>query len=310
MSLVPESAALAQGDLERRLEQHRSELVGYCYRMLGSPFEAEDAVQDTFAAGLAWLRPLRGSRRAALLALPDRHQRLPGHAQRPQPARAADGLRPVARAGRVEPEHAARGRPGSSRSRTSRSSAEGDPAELAVRARRSAWRSWPPCSTCPPRQRAVLILCEVLRWKAGEVAELLETSVASVNSALQRARATLEPSGRRAHRRRRAELDPAQRELLDALRRRLRALRHRGADRAAPRGRDPVDAAVRHVAGGPRGHPQVVVRPGHRCAARASSPCAPTARSPSASTSRATSGSGHDPWALQVLEIARGRSRA
>src|SRR2546421_12528620 len=70
MSLVPESAALAQGDLERQLEQHRGELIGYCYRMLGSPFEAEDAVQDTFLR--AWRGYERFEGRAALRSWLDR----------------------------------------------------------------------------------------------------------------------------------------------------------------------------------------------------------------------------------------------
>ena len=103
----------------------------------------------------------------------------------------------------------------------------------------------------PAQQRAVLILREVLRWQATEVAELLDTTVASVNSALQRARATL--AGRDLSEPAPAEvMDPDQRALLGPLRRRLRALRHHGARGPAPRRRRDVDAALQLLAPGAR----------------------------------------------------------
>ena len=222
--------------------------------MLGSPFEAEDAVQETFIRAWRGLRPLRGPRGAALVALPHRDQRLPGHAERQGAPRAADGPRARARARRVQPQHAAGGDVDRADPRRL-VAAGGDPAEVAVSRETIRLAFVAALQHLPPRQRAVLILCEVLRWKATEVAELLDTSVASVNSALQRARATLEASDLSAaddvavcRRGRRRAARP--------LRRGVRALRHGRAHLADPGGRDAVDAAVRPLAERPRRHPR------------------------------------------------------
>src|SRR5437773_3374108 len=181
----------APSELDLRLEQHRAELIGYCYRMLGSPFDAEDAVQETLLR--AWRGIDRFEGRAALrswlyrIATNVCLDMLDGRTRRARPmdlgpARApeAANLNTLPEATWIQPIP------------DSLLAPEGDPAEVAVARDTIRLAFVAALQHLPPRQRAVLILCEVLKWQASEVAELLETSVASVNSALQRARATLE----------------------------------------------------------------------------------------------------------------------
>jgi len=193
MTLVVESRPMAvSADFRvEDLEQYRRELTGYCYRMLGSAFEADDAVQETMvrawknagtfegrSAVRSWvyriatnvcLDMLRGRQRRAL-------------AMDLGPAGKADAFTWATREENawVTPIPDSRVLP-----------ADGDPADL-VEAKESIKLAFVTAlQHLPARQRAVLILREVLRWQAAEVAELLDTTVASVNSALQRARATL-----------------------------------------------------------------------------------------------------------------------
>ncbi len=173
------------------LERHRVELTGYCYRMLGAAFEAEDAVQETFIRAWRGLSTFEGrsSLRSWLYRIATNVcLDMLGASQRRarpvdmRPARGADTPLPDALPEDrfIEPVPDGRVLP-----------TAGDPADVAI-ARESVKLAFVAAlQHLPPRQRAVLILREVLHWHADEVAELLDTTVASVNSALQRARATL-----------------------------------------------------------------------------------------------------------------------
>jgi RNA polymerase sigma-70 factor, ECF subfamily len=177
-------AATAQ-ELELRLEEHRSELTAYCYRMLASPFEAEDAVQETFLR--AWRSYDGFEGRAALrswlyrIATNVCLDMLNGRERRARPMDLGPAREPVEANLNTLPEIT-----------WIQPTPTTDPEEIAVSRETIRLAFVAALQHLPARQRAVLILCQVLRWKASEVAELLETSVASVNSALQRARATLE----------------------------------------------------------------------------------------------------------------------
>ena len=172
---------------------HRAELTGFCYRMLGSAFDAEDAVQETLTR--AWRAYDRFEGRSEVrtwlyrIASNVCFDALRGRQRRALPmemtgaTRAADGLigSPLPESAFVEPV------PGNIVS-----THPDDPAE-AVAERESIRLAFVAAlQHLPPQQRAVLILRDVLKWQASEVAELLGTTVAGVNSALQRAHATMQ----------------------------------------------------------------------------------------------------------------------
>ena len=282
----------APQELEGQLEQYRSELTAHCYRMLASPFEAEDAVQETFIR--AWRNLDKFEGRAALrswlykIATNVCLDMLNGRERRARPMDLGPSREPVesnlstlAEITWVEPIP--------------------DPAEEAVQKETVRLAFVAALQRLPPRQRAVLILCEVLRWKASEVAELLETSVASVNSALQRARATLDELDDE------RDLDEPDRELLsryvqafedydiDA----LTSLIHEDATQSMP----PFSLWL-------TGREDIFTwwwGPGIGCKGSRVVPAGSANGSPAFGQYKPSPDGGYEPWALQVLEIEDGR---
>ncbi|MGZ8697264.1 MAG: sigma-70 family RNA polymerase sigma factor [Gaiellaceae bacterium] len=292
----PAAATPVSRALELQLEEHRKKLTGYCYRMLASPFEAEDAVQETMIR--AWRGLDRFEGRAALrswlyrIATNVCLDMLEGRERRALPMDLGPAREPIEANLNVLPE-------------VTWIQPVPDPA-IEVESRETVRLAFVAAlQHLPPRQRAVLILCEVLRWKATEVAELLEASVASVNSALQRARATLEAADvNSAHS---THVSDADAELLaryvtafedydmDA----LTALIQEDATQSMP----PYDLWL-------QGREDIFswwFGPGAGCRGSRLVPTVPANGSPAYGQYKPSPDGGFEPWALQVLEISAGR---
>jgi RNA polymerase sigma-70 factor, ECF subfamily len=295
------SAALAFGELE----QHRAELSAFCYRMLGSPFDAEDAVQDTFVR--AWRSRYRLEGRAAMRSWLYRIgtnvclDMIKGKERRLRPMDLGPASEPLA-------EHL--------NLRSDKSwiepipeqllAPEGDPADIAVVHESIRLAFVAALQHLPARQRAVLILREVMCWEASEVAKLLDTSVASVNSALQRARTSIAKSNVSS-----ADPAPALGEVDRALLERyvaaferydfdaLTSLIHEDATQSMPpydiwlRGRDDIFAWWSG--------------PGIECRGSRVIPTRNANGSPAFGQYKPRPKGGFDPWALQVLELSGGQ---
>jgi RNA polymerase sigma-70 factor (ECF subfamily) len=300
-----DASLAATSPVADRLEQYRAELTAFCYRMLGS-LDAEDAVQETFlrawrsfesfegrAALRSWLYKIATN--VCLDMLESRKRRARPMDLGPAREPVAENLRELPEVTWIEPMPDGRVVP------------EGDPAQVAEARETVRLAFVAALQHLPPKQRAVLILCEVLRWKASEVAELLETSVASVNSALQRARATLETS-KTSVKTTAPSVDQADEELLaryvDAFERydmdELTKLIHEDATQSMP----PYDLWL-------SGRDDIFtwwVGPGAGCRGSRVVPVASANGAPAFGQYKpAATGDGYEPWALQVLEVEDGR---
>ncbi|MDH2424320.1 sigma-70 family RNA polymerase sigma factor [Sphaerisporangium sp. TRM90804] len=288
-----------------RLEPFRTELTGYCYRMLGSGFEAEDAVQETLVRAWRSLDRYDG-RRASLRTwlysiatnicldmLRSAQRRAVAVDLGPASSPGADIGEPSAERVLVHPIPDALVL-----------SLDGDPEEVALRRETIRLAFVAALQHLPPRQRAVLILRDVLCWKAEEVAHLLGTTVASVTSALQRARSTLKAVGVTPGEPLRPS-DPVQRELLsrycDAFERHdvtaLVALLHEDATMSMPpytwwlHGRDQIRLAL--------------LAPGAACEGARLVP-AQANGSPAFWQMRPDGDGGYAPFGLVLLDVAEG----
>jgi len=293
-------------NLEFELEKYRRELTAYCYRMLGSTFEAEDAVQETMVR--AWKSLDRFEGRSSLRSWLHRIatnvclDMLNGSQRRARPMNLAEPKTADGPLGNTLPEATwIQPMPDSSILPDS-----ADPADLAVERDSVRLAFVAALQHLPPRQRAVLILREVLRWKATEVAELLETTEVSVNSALQRARATLgevdfatsdslQPDDEEQRKLLARYVDAFERYDLDS----LTSILHEDATLSMPpyalwlRGHDDIRAWFLGMGIGCRGSRLISTQANGSPAFGQYRP--------------SSSGEGHDPWALQIIEISGGQ---
>ncbi len=284
-----------------QLEEHRDALTGHCYRMLGSVVDADDAVQETLVR--AWRSLARFDGRASLRtwlyriatnvcldALADRNRR--ARPMEEGPSGTVDTpLVTHERTHWLEPVPDAHAIP-----------ADADPAEAVILRQSIRLAFVAALQRLPPKQRAVLLLSEVLGWSAAEIAETLDTSVAAVNSALQRARATLEDQHLHAP----EPLSASQQQLLE---RYVAAFERYDVDGLASLLREDATFSMPPYAlwlRGPESVRQWLLGPGSGCQGSRLIPTAASG-SPAFGQYRRNPEGGHRPWALVVLELSGDR---